>query len=344
MKIRKETKIGIVVVVAIALLFFGFNFLKGVYVFKDTREFYGIYHRINGLEKSNPVMLNGFKIGQVKNIEIQNNGSGNLLVTMTINKDFDIPSDTKALLKAGDILGSMQIHLLLGESNTLAQSGDTLIPDVEGDLVEEVNAQLRPIKNKAEGLISSVDSVIKVIEVILNPQSQNNLVESFRGINSAIASLQRTSFRIDTLVREEKVRIGQILDNINNLSAVMSNNGEELDNIITNFSQISDTLARANIAGTILKANEALADVEKITTKINNGEGSLGMLINNPELYNKLESASTNLDLLIEDIRVNPNRYVQFSVFGRKNKSVELTKKELEQLKEYVKDSEADDQ
>ncbi len=340
MKIRKETKIGILVIAAIALLFVGFNYLKGVYVFEQSRIFYGVYHRINGLEKSNPVMLNGFKIGQVKKIEIENNGSGMLLVTMAINEDFDIPKDSKALLKAGDLLGSMQIHLILGNSAQLAVSGDTLTPEVEGDLVEEVNAQLRPLKMKTESLISSVDSVIKVIEVILNPESQNNLVQSFKGINDAIASLQRTSFRIDTLVRDEKIRIGHILDNINNLSAVLSENGGQLDNIIKNFSQISDTLAKANISETILKTNAALTDFENIMTKINNGEGSLGMLINNPELYNKLESATNNMDLLMEDIRVNPNRYVQFSVFGRKNKSVELTKKELEELQKYVKDSE----
>lgn len=340
MKIRKETKIGIVVLGAIVLLFIGFNYLKGVYVFEQSRIFYGVYHRINGLEKSNPVMLNGFKIGQVKKIEIENNGTGKLLVTMAINEDFDIPKDSKALLKAGDLLGSMQIHLILGNSAKLAVSGDTLTPEVEGDLVEEVNAQLRPIKLKAESLISSVDSVIKVIEVILNPESQNNLVQSFKGINDAIASLQRTSFRIDTLVREEKIRIGHILDNINNLSSILSKNGGDMANIIKNFSQISDTLAKANISETILKTNAALTDFENIMTKINNGEGSLGMLINNPELYNNLESATKNMDALMEDIRVNPNRYVQFSVFGRKNKSVELTKKELEELQKYVKDSE----
>ena len=340
MKVRKETKIGIIVVLAVVLLFVGFNYLKGIYIFEKSRTFYGVYHKVNGLEKSNPIVLNGFKVGQVKNIEIIQDGSGNLLVTISVREDFDIPKDTRALLKSADLLGSMEIQLVLGNSTVLAQTGDTLSPRIEKDLVEGVNEQLRPIKNKAEGLISSVDSVIKVIEVILNPQSQNNLVQSFNGINNAIASLERTSFRIDTLVREEKVRISQILENINGLTAVLSSNGDQLSNIIQNFSQISDTLAKANIAETLLKANDALTTVNVLVEKINNGEGSLGMLINNPELYEKLESASTNLDLLMEDVRVNPNRYVQFSVFGRKNKSVELTKKELEELKEYVKDSE----
>jgi len=341
-KIRKEVQIGIVVVVAIGLLYAGLNYLKGISVFKKPVTFYGVYERINGLEPSNPIMLNGFQIGQVKTIDIVPDGSGNLLVTMILNKDIDVPKDTRALLKAGDILGSMQVHFLLGESDELAVSGDTLVPEVEGDLVEEVNAQLRPLKVKAESLISSVDSVIRVIEVILNTQSQQNLIESFRGINNAVASIERTSFRIDTLVASERSKISAIFSNIENLSAALSANSENLENIIANFSQISDTLAKADIATTVVNANAALADVQKITEKINKGEGSLGMLINNPDLYKRLENASDNLDLLVEDIRVNPNRYIHFSVFGRKNKNVELSRSELEELKEYVNSEKGD--
>ncbi len=336
MKIRKEVIIGIVVIVAIGLLVVGLNYLKGVNVFSQPRVYYGVYEKINGLEESNPVIINGYKIGQVKSIKILNDGTGRLLVTIMIDKEIAIPADTKALLKSGDLLGSMQVHLILGKSSELAVSGDTLTPDVEGDLVEEVNAQLKPIKLKAESLISSVDSVIRVIEVILNAESQQNLIESFKGINNAIASLERTSFRVDTLVAEQREKINSIFTNIDNLSSTLSANSNELDNIIKNFSQISDTLAQADIAATVVKANAALADVQKITEKIERGEGSLGMLINNPDLYNKLESASNELDLLVEDIRINPNRYVQFSVFGRKNKNIELSRSELEELKEYV--------
>ena len=335
MKVKKEVKIGLVVVIAIGLLYTGLNYLKGVNVFSQPTVYYGIYDRINGLETSNPVMLNGFQIGQVREIEIINDGSGRLLVTIMVNADISVPDDSRALLKAGDILGSMQVHLLLGNSETIALSGDTLIPQVEGDLVEEVNAQLRPLKVKAESLISSVDSVIRVIEVILNTQSQQNLIESFKGMNNAVASLERTSFRIDTLVAEERRKISAIFSNIENLSAA-------LGNIIDNFSQISDSLAQADIATTVVKTNAALEDVRKIMAKIESGEGSLGLLINNPDLYMRLESASNNLDLLMEDIRVNPNRYTHFSVFGRKNKNIELSRSELEQLKEYV-NSEGDD-
>jgi phospholipid/cholesterol/gamma-HCH transport system substrate-binding protein len=225
----------------------------------------------------------------------------------------------------------------------LALPGDTLTPDIEGDLVDEVNEQIRPIKVKAEGLISSVDSVIKVIEAILNAQSQQDLIESFKGINGAIRSLERTAFRVDTLVQEEQQKISAIFTNVQRLSEVLSANGTELDNIIKNFSQISDTLAQADIAQTIVTANAALNDVQKVIEKINSGEGSLGMLINNPDLYNKLEAAADNLDLLTEDLRVNPNRYVHFSVFGRKNKNVELSKAELEELKNYVNSSEEEE-
>ncbi len=340
MKIRREVIIGIVIVTAIGLLYVGLNYLKGVYVFQKPMEYYAVYDQINGLQPTNPVMVNGYKIGQVKDIEMLPNGGNELLVTITVNEEIEIPKDSKALLKPGDLFGSMQINIEMGMSNELAMSGDTLIPERSGDLFSEVNEQLRPIKIKTKSLLGSIDSVLQVIEAILNTESQENLVQSFRGINASIQNLERATFRIDTLVSEERIRIRAIFKNIEQVSTVLKDNGDEFANVIQNFSTISDTLAQADIAGTITKANKALTEVDQIVEKINKGEGSLGMLINNPGLYNRLDSAAKNLDYLVEDIRVNPNRYIHFSVFGRKNKSVDLTKKELEQLKDYVKSSE----
>ncbi len=333
---RKETKIAIVVILALVLAYAGINFLKGVHVFKKPTTFYGLYERINGLNPSNPVVLNGYKVGQVKSIEMNKSGRNMLIVSFTIYEDIDLPKDTKAVLRSSDLLGSMQIQLIPGRSQLLAQSGDTLRTDIEGDLVDEVNAQLRPIKIKAESLISSVDSVIRVVEAILNTQSQASIVESFSGINNAIASLERTAFQIDTIVREERDRIQAIVRNVQNLSRTMSDNSEKLERIMTNFADISDTLAQINFAETMANATGAINEVQEIVAKINSGEGSLGALINDKTLYTRLESAADNMDLLVEDIRVNPNRYIHFSVFGRKNKNVELTQKELDELKEYV--------
>lgn len=340
MKIRKETKIGILVVAAVLIGYAGVNFLRGVHVFKKPNIYYGVYDKINGLNESNPVVINGFKVGQVRSIEMLREPKGKLLVTLMIYDDMPIPKDSRAVLRSADLLGSMQVDLQLGESKVYALSGDTLTPDIEGDLVDEVNEQIRPIKLKAESLISSVDSVIKVIEAILNTQSQDNIIESFSGINNAIASLERTAFQIDTIVQEEKDRISAIFENVQNLSRVMSDNSAELEHIIKNFSAISDTLAKTDVAQTIRNANKALTEVETIVKKINNGEGTLGMLINDEELYTKIEAATENMDLLIEDIRVNPNRYLHFSVFGRKNRNIELTRKELEELREYINSTE----
>lgn len=339
-KIRKETKIGILLLVAVAVAYAGVSYLKGIHVFQKPTIYYGVYERINGLNASNPVVVNGYKVGQVKSIQLIDGQRGKLLVTMMVYEDIPLPKDTRAVLRSSDLLGSMQVQLQLGRSKVYAMSGDTLTPDIEGDLVDEVNEQIRPIKIKAESLISSVDSVIKVVEAILNTQSQANIIESFSGINNAIASLERTAFQIDTIVQEERDRVSAIFQNVQNLSKVMSDNTEELDKIIKNFSALSDTLAKVEIATTIIKANEAMDEVQTIVAKINKGEGTLGMLINDDELYHKLESATESMDHLMEDIRVNPNRYIHFSVFGRKNKSVELTQKELQELREYVNSTE----
>lgn len=340
MKIRKETKIGVLVIVAILIGYAGVSFLKGIHVFKQPNIYYGVYDKINGLNEANPVVINGYKVGQVRSIKMLHEPKGKLLVTLMVYDDMPIPKDSRAVLRSADLLGSMQVDLQLGSSKVYALSGDTLTPDIEADLVDEVNEQIKPIKIKAESLISSVDSVIKVVEAILNTQSQDNIIESFRGINNAIASLERTAFQIDTIVQEERDRVRNIFENVQNLSRVMSDNSSELEHIIKNFSAMSDSLVKADVAETIRNANSAMTEVQAIVQKINEGEGTLGMLINDEELYKKIEAATENMDLLIEDIRVNPNRYLHFSVFGRKNRNIELTRQELEELREYINSTE----
>lgn len=340
MKVRTETKIGLTVVIAIALLYFGINYLKGVNPFKEERVFYGVYSKVNGLEASNPVVLNGFQIGRVKDIQLLQDPRGMLLVSFVITQSIDIPKDTKARLESADLLGSMHISLDLGRSLTMAQSGDTLTPEIESDLAEAVNEQLRPLKVKTEGLISSVDSVLTVIQAILNNESQQNLVESFGGINNAIRNLERTSLRLDTLIAQEKTRIDNIFANIETISTGLAGNTDDMQNIIENFSQISDSLAKADVAKTIVTANAALTQVQQTVEKINRGEGSLGLLINDDELYENLKQASNNMDLLMEDIRINPNRYIHFSVFGRRSDNSNLSRSEMQQLKKFIEEQE----
>lgn len=324
LKKSKEIKIGIITVIAIAIIYWGFNYLKGTNLFDKKQIYYAVYEQVNGLVNSSSVTVNGYKIGIVENIKfIPGDNKGRLLVRISINnKDIEIPDNSVAKIQ-NDLLGTASIVIAMGNSNTMANSGDTLKSELATTLQQEVSMQMLPIKVKAESLMLSLDSVLAVVQYIFNDKTRENLSHTFESIKITIQNLEHASFSVDTLLTTQKYKLSAILSNVESISKNIKNNNENITNILSNFSSLSDTLVKADINKTINNANEALADFNQIMQKINSGEGSLGLLINNDSLYNKLESSSSNLDLLIIDLKENPSRYVNFSLFGgskQKNK------------------------
>jgi phospholipid/cholesterol/gamma-HCH transport system substrate-binding protein len=321
LKISKELKVGILVTVAIGLFIYGFNFLKGKNLFSTERKFYAIYQNINGLVEANSVNINGFKVGQVRKIEFMPGNTGRILVTMAITNDnIRIPAGSVARIET-DLLGSASIQLLMGQGNIYAQSGDTLKADIEEDLKKAVDRRIAPLQAKVEGLIGSIDSVVVVVQAILNEDARTNLTASFEGIRNAIGTLEKTSLRLDTLIASEKHKLSSIFTKIESISSNIAANNDKLTNVINNFSAISDTLRKAKFRETIDNANNAIGQTASIIEKINRGEGSMGMLINNDSLYKKLDKSAADLDKLLIDLRVNPERYMHFSIFGRKDRN-----------------------
>ena len=321
MKLSKEVKVGIVTTAAIGCFIFGFNFLKGKNLFSTQRKFYAIYQDIDGLVDANPLLINGFRVGMVGDIELLNDNSGKILVTLIMDDDAQIPKNSIARVVSSDILGSKAVQLILGNGNAYAVDGDTLVSAQEDNLKTAVNKTIAPLQKKAEGLIASIDSVMVVVQEVFNEHTRKNLAKSFENIKDAIASLETTSYRLDTMVIAEKAKISSILGKINILATTLSNNSGKLENIISNFSNISDSLAKSNITSTINNANVVLSQAAHIMTKVNNGEGSLGLLVNSDSLYRKLDKSSEDLDKLLKDLRINPERYVHISVFGKKDKN-----------------------
>lgn len=340
MKIRREVKVGLIVIVGIALLYIGINYLKGVSVFSNQRTYYCIYNRIDGVQPSNPVVINGYVVGQVKSVQLLPDTAHSLLLEIIIKENnLTIPKDSKARIQSSGLLGSKEIELQLGKSLVMAESGDTLQSSIETGLMESVNKEILPLKLKTEELISDIDSMITIFQVILNEGTRDNLAESFRSIKHTLQSLEVTAFRLDTLVKEEKVKLSSILSHVESISGNLESNNAELTNVIQNFSAISDSIQASNLKSVINNASEAMTEVNAITQKINQGEGTMGMLINNDTLYNKLTSASNQLDLLLEDLRVNPDRYVRVSVFGgKRERKVQLSRKDIETLREQLEE------
>lgn len=315
MKYKREIGIGLVFIVALALFIWGFSYLKGFNLFKEQRVLYAVYERVSGLTKANPVSINGLKVGQVSDIYFNPDFSGEIVVEITIETDIPIPKNSVALIYSSDLMGSKAINLQLSTDSLFVNNGDTLGTKVEASLKEAVNQQIQPLKAKAEELIMSIDTVVTVIKQIFNEQARENLTSSLASIEQTFANLESASYNLDEMIAAEKVRLAEIMFNLESITTTIRENEDNIENILTNFSSISDSLAKAEIPQTFANINKVVGDVAGIIEKVNNGEGSIGMLINDEGLYRDLQKSAEQLHLLMEDIRVNPKRYVRFSLF-----------------------------
>jgi len=309
-KIANETKVGILAAFSIALLIIGYNFLKGNAIFSNDTILYAKYSRVDGLGVSKPVLINGFQIGRVDKLQLQSDGS--IVATLNIDGQYDIPANSIARLESTDLLGSKAIIMVLGNANVFAKDGDTLNANVEKNIMEAV----QPVQKKAELIIDKMDSILTSVNTILNPDFQNNVNKSFNSIAATLGSLESTSKKIDGLVGTEGSRISAILANAESISSNLKNNNVKINSILNNLATVSDQVAAANFKQTIDNANKAVSELESVVGKVNNGKGSLGLLINDRQMYDNLNSASKNLDNLVIDLKENPKRYVHFSIFG----------------------------
>jgi phospholipid/cholesterol/gamma-HCH transport system substrate-binding protein len=315
--IKKEVKFGVLSVVALVMLIYGLNFLKGISIFSHTKKIVAVYTNISGVIPSNPVMINGFSVGQVSTIQLRPDASGKIMITMLItNQDVLIPKTSIAKIFSNGILGTSAIEIVLGTGTDYVKDGDTIKSDVEQSITDAVSQQVLPLKTKAEALITSIDSTVAIVQGIFNPKTRNNLSQSIESINVSLKHLESTSGNLDDLMTNQKKRIGDILEKIDEIAGALAKNSKQLGNAINNFSTISDSLAKANLKGTINNADSALYYTSQLLEKINKGKGSLGMLANDTTLYKRLTGASDQLGQLLQDMRLHPKRYVHFSLFG----------------------------
>lgn len=321
-KLSNEAKTGILVVVSIAVLIWGINFLKGKDVFTRETRLYAIYSRVDGLIPSNNIYLNGLKIGTVRYLDILPDNSGRIIVTLHIHNHVTIPKNSTAQIYNTDLLGAKSVRIILGRGPS-AKDGDTLVASIQTSFAEDINTQVAPIKEKAETLLSSMDSVLVIFQSVFNEGTRENLKRSFESISKSLRSIEGISSNLDTLFDKQQTNIGAIIKNLRSITDNINNNNEKISAAINNFSAISDTLAKANLAATLAATKKSLEQTSSVLTKINRGEGSLGMLANNDSLYHNLNNASQSLDALLKDLKANPKRYINFSIidFGGSGKT-----------------------
>ncbi len=315
MKNKKLYLVAFLFLAALFLFVWGFNFLKGKDIFNKEDIYYAEYPTVNGLVKSNPIILNGLRVGLVSDIFFHPDKSGRLIVELSVTTDFPIPSNSIARIVSSDLMGSKAVEIRLGDSPTPLQPNDTLIPQIEASLMDEVNAQVLPLKNKAEGLISSVDSLVIIMQSLLDKNAQKNIFEGINSIAQTIKNLEHTTATVDSIVTKEKSRLASILYNIELITRNLEANNAQITAILTNTARFTDTLSHADIAGTVNKINSSLSELNQLLLAINKGQGSAGKLITNDTLYNELERSAEQLNKLLEDVRLNPKRYVKISLF-----------------------------
>ncbi len=313
MKISNETKVGALTSIAIAILFIGYSFLKGNNVFSSENTFYTEYDNVDGLAVSKPVLVSGFQIGRVSKLTLQPNGK--IRTEFKINNDYDIPSNTVARIVSADLLGSKAIVFELGNSTTMARSGDPLLSDVQANLMEKVE----PLQKKIENLVEKLDSVLSGVNSVLDDGFQRDFKSSVHSISVSLKNLEKITSDVDGLMGSEKNRLANIMANLESITNNFKNNNAKINNILGNLDSLSSDLSKTEIKATIDNANQAMRDVQAITNKINSGEGSIGLLIHDEKLYNNLNNASKSLDELVHDLKTNPGKYLKISIFGKKD-------------------------
>lgn len=315
MKKSTVLSIGATFVVAIIIFIWGYNYLKGRDLFRNEKVFYARYHKVSGLINANPVLIHGMQVGQVRNISFTADHSGDLMVEMVITKTFPIPKDTKARIINATLLGDKSVDLVLGKSSVLAKSGDTLAGSVEVTLQEEVNAALAPMKARAETILSNMDSLVASISNMFNADATANMKNSIKDIQSTFHNLNDASANLNVMIRDNNLRISHAIANIDSLSSTLNDKRDDVGKIVYNFKNISDSLSKAQLVQTIEQTKQTLKHVNQLLDKVNQGQGTVGALMTNDSLYKVLNQSTLQLNLLLKDIRENPQRYVKFSLF-----------------------------
>ena len=270
---NKELKIGLFVISSIIALVFGVNYLKGINIINDNSKFYAVYENIGGLQVGSPVMVNGYKVGMVSDIDLLIEKNQKLLVTINLDIDFEIAKNSVCKIVNLDLMGTKGIALFLGDTEELVVSGGTLLSGIEGSLQDEVNAQILPLKNKAEELIGSIDSVMLIVAAVLNKDTRNNLKNSLSSLDKTFLIMSETMRKVDVVVDLNDERITKVIQNLESITRNIDNSNLEIKNILTNFSSLSDTLVNSDIS-------KVLKNISDISTRINNGDGSIGLLLN----------------------------------------------------------------
>ncbi len=330
-KIKREYTIALMMIGALVVLYYGINYLKGLDVLQGRNVYYARYADVSGINDASPVLYHGMKVGQVTGTALIPGGNGLVAVAFQINDDRLVITDsTRAEIYSSDLF-TRAIQLVV-KPGPPATRGDTLLSGTQASLTESVNQQLDPIKRKAEGMLNNIDSVLNAVQLLLNEKAVGDLDSSIVSLRRILENVDGTTRRLNALLDAESNTIKSTLENLSKVSSTLAQNSDELNRIFANVDSLAASLGDGRLEKMIANLTATSDQLKKAMTKINEGQGTLGKLMKDDSLYVNLNNASRELDLLLEDLRVNPNRY--FSIFGKKDKLPKLSDADIERIQQ----------
>jgi len=313
-RISREFKTGIIAVTTIILFIWGFSFIKNNNIFKKERTFYAVYKNVQGLEASSLVTINGYKVGKIDKISFDGNKKGFLIVKIGLNSDFEFSKKSIAKIYSSDLIGTKSLSIVPNYTGKTAQNGDTLKSEIAPGVFELLNNKVAPLQAKFESLVANTDSLMLKVNNILDEKTENNLKASINSLKNTLFLLGKTSKTVDSLITGNQINFNEILSNSKKISQ--------------NINILTDSLNHVDLAGTITKFHKTIANLDEILTNINSGRGNIGKLLKDDKLYKNFTNASKELEELLRDMKLHPKRYVHFSLFGKKAKAYQPTKKD----------------
>jgi phospholipid/cholesterol/gamma-HCH transport system substrate-binding protein len=306
-KISKEFKVAALAVISGIILYLGVRFLKGTEVFSSNNTFYVVYDSVDGLTASNPVLINGLPVGYVDAIRLQQKKDNQILVALKIEENIILGDSTSAVLSTSDLLGSKAVVLNVKNINSPLEEGDTLIAEKDVGIAELVQAKTLPI-------IDQLDTTITRINILLAA-----FVQDTSSVSNTLENVEQTTFEVESMVSENRRDLNTVISNFRKLSEALADSERGIEPLMVKLNDVANKINEIELQSTVMKVDSTMANLQAITQKIEQQEGTMGKLVNNDSLYVNLNQTVSDLDSLLVDLKANPKRYVRFSIFGGKD-------------------------
>jgi phospholipid/cholesterol/gamma-HCH transport system substrate-binding protein len=311
-KISNEVKVGATALLTIVVFIWLYNFLKGKDFLKNTAIYYTVYEKVGGLAESSPVEVNGYKVGVVQSVEFINATSGRLLAKFSVKKNFKLPRNTVAEIVPVSLLGGMKVQFDYGNGPGFYSEGDTIPGRLAESLIDKIDTEILPVKEKLANLVVVLDSVVSSVDEIMSPEFKKNF-------SGTLAHLNNTTASLDKVIGSKEKELSATVENISKFTKMLSDNSDKMNKTFSNLETISDSLAAADIYSAITNLKASLEKASTLIDNLNKGKGSAGQFLTNDTLYSNLSGSLESLNVLLKDMKSNPKRYVHFSVFGKKS-------------------------